>query len=103
MVPLQEFIIQQIAVKLNGDLKYLLVFTLMRKPAMLQVWTNQYQFQITDLFYMIADNALGAVSILNKIQFKFFVIVQREIKFVLYLERIEKQSLWVSGVISRRR
>jgi hypothetical protein len=49
LVPLQEFFIEEVAVKLDGDLFYLLAFTLVHEPGMLKVWSNQHEFYIIDL------------------------------------------------------
>jgi hypothetical protein len=70
-------------VKLNGDLGKFFAFAFMVKPAVLQVWANQYQLQVVDLINMVSHHAFYSFSIINKIQLKFFVVVQGEIKFGL--------------------
>ena len=78
---MQKFFIEQITVELRGDLKYLRAFTLMSKPRMLEAGSDQYQFQILNLFNMIANDTFRSGAILNEIQFKFLVHVQRKIEF----------------------
>jgi hypothetical protein len=51
---------------------------------MLQVTAYQHQFQVVDIFYMVTHHAPGAFGILNKIQLKFFMVVQGKIKSRFY-------------------
>lgn len=69
--------------KLNSYFLYFLTYALMRKPPMWQITAYKYQFQITDYFSMIANNAFGARAVCNKIQLKLLVIMKREIEIFL--------------------
>jgi len=82
LVPLQEFFIEKVAVKLYGDFFYLLAFTLVHEPGVLKVWSNQHEFYIIDLFDMIANHTFGAFCILNKIQLERIMVMKWEIELL---------------------
>src|SRR5579862_4741720 len=83
LVAAQKFFIKQITVKLYSNLFYFFAFTFMIKPSMLQVGANQHHFKIINCFDVITNDALCILCILNKIQFKFFMIMQWKIKLFL--------------------
>lgn len=81
--------------KLDRYFMDLPAFTFMGKPAMWQVAAQQYQVDISNNFYVVAYNSFGPRRIIDKVEFKLFMVVQREIKLTLY--PVEK-SKTVTGV-----
>ena len=67
MVALQKFVVEKIAVKLYGYLFYFPAFTFVGKPAMLHVRSNEHEFDIADLFNMVANNTLGISCIYHEV------------------------------------
>jgi hypothetical protein len=50
------------------------------KPGMLQVTAYKHQFQLINIFNMIANDPPGVFGVLNKIQLKFFMVMKRKIE-----------------------
>ena len=78
---MQEFLIKQIPVKLCGDLKDLPALTFMCEPCMLKIRSDQYQFQLFNLLYVVADHPFRPCTVLNKVEFEFLMNMQGKIKF----------------------
>lgn len=66
--------------ELDGDLPYFLAFAMVGEPGMLQVTAYQHQFQLVNIFNVIANDPPGVFGVLNKIKLKFFVVMKREIE-----------------------
>jgi hypothetical protein len=84
LVPLQEFIVEEVPVKLDRDLLDFVSGAPVGKPSVLQVGTYQHKLQVADFFHMVTDHTPGAFGMLYKVQLKLFMMMQGEIEFILY-------------------
>lgn len=83
LVPLQEFFIEKIPVKLYRNLLDHGITTLVREPAMLEIGSDQYELQVADNLHMIPHYSFGPRGVFDEIQFEFFMVMEREVKFPL--------------------
>jgi hypothetical protein len=74
---------EEVPMKLDRDLVDALTFTPVREPAMRDVWTDQYQFHVIDLFHAAADDPPNVLSVFDEVQFVLFVIVYGKVEFCL--------------------
>lgn len=76
-------------------------FAAIRKPGMGRIAAHQHQFHIPDRPHMVADYARSSRGIDYQIEFHLLVRVEGEVEAALLPRKIMKQSLSVSGVLSR--
>ena len=67
----------------------------------LKIRADKGQFEFINNFNMTANHAFGSLSIQYEVKLILIMIVKRKIEFFFTLVKIVKQSLGVSGVISR--
>jgi hypothetical protein len=80
--------------KLDGNLFDFLAITFMGKPGMTEVGTNKGEFQFINLFHMIPNHPLGTLCILDEIEFERLMLMEGEIKSLLYpIEQSEAITL----------
>jgi hypothetical protein len=77
------------------------LLALMRKPGMVQIGADQRQFQVLNNFNIAAYNPLGALGVDDEVQLILVMVMKRKIELGLHPRKMVKQSLGVSGVISR--
>ena len=87
--------------KLDGYFGYCFALALVCKPGMIKIRADKRQFQFVNHLNMAANYTFGPFCIQYQVKFILFVIMKREVKFFFNPRKNVKQSLGVSGVISR--
>lgn len=100
-IAVQELVIEQIRTELERYFMDFLRFAAIRKPGMGRIAAHQHQFHIPDRPHMVADYARSSRGIDYQIEFHLLVRVEGEVEAALLPRKIMKQSLSVSGVLSR--